>query len=98
MSHDAAEVCLCVAEHRPPYLELNRHHIVPLFMGGPDVPENVVWICPTAHANVHELLRLMVDLGTLTYRQCQDIEPRPVSRYAYDLAALGYRKWLEAQS
>ena len=57
MSHDDGRVCECVADHRPRYDELNRHHVVPLYAGGPDTAENVVWICPNAHTSVHELLR-----------------------------------------
>lgn len=98
MSHDADEICLCVAEHRPPPLEYFEHHVWPSGMGGPDTADNRVFVCPTTHANVHELLRMMVKAGPLTYRQCQTIQPRPVSRYAYDLAALGYERWLAAQT
>lgn len=96
MSHDAARVCVCVSEHRPPPLEYAQHHVWPSGMGGPDTAENRVWICPTTHANAHELLRLMVALGPMTYRQCQDMEPRPVSRYAYDLARDGHARWAAA--
>ncbi len=57
MGHDHGRRCPCVADHRPVVNELNRHHIVPLYAGGPDVEANVAWICPTAHVSVHELLR-----------------------------------------
>lgn len=49
--------CLCVANHTPEPRELHRHHIHPLFLGGPDVAENLVWLCPSSHSNVHMLLR-----------------------------------------
>lgn len=61
-------------------------------MGGPDTADNLIFICNNCHSSTHELLRLMVELGPLTYRECQDIAPRPVSRYAYDLASLGYAR------
>ncbi len=96
-SHDEDAVCVCVSDHRPPVLEFNSHHILPLYLGGPDVPENRVWLCPTTHVNVHELLRLMLRDGPLTYRQVQNLQTRPVSRYAYDLAADGYRRWSATQ-
>lgn len=52
--------CNCVAGHRPPPAELHAHHVLPLGEGGPDVRENLVWLCPTTHASVHKLWRLMV--------------------------------------
>lgn len=57
MSHDTLKVCLCVANHNPNPMELHRHHIRPLANGGTDTPDNVVWLCPTTHVNVHELMR-----------------------------------------
>lgn len=57
MSHDHGKVCTCVADHNPEPQELHRHHIWPLAQGGPDTEENIAWLCPTSHVNVHELLR-----------------------------------------
>ncbi len=93
MSHDAGAVCLCVSEHRPPVLEYERHHILPLYLGSTEDSETV-WVCGNCHANTHEILRLMLKAGALlTYSQVQGLEDRPVSRYAYTLAAEGYRRW-----
>lgn len=97
MAHDAGAVCLCVAEHRPPVLEYERHHVTPLYLGGLTDGE-VVWLCPTTHANCHELLRLMLRLGrALTHYELQAIEDRPVSRYAAALAREGFRRWQATQ-
>lgn len=93
MSHDRGKVCICVATHRPEPLELERHHIWPLGMGGADVETNVAWVCPTTHTNVHELLRHMMKAGPLTWREVLAMYDRPVSRYAYQLAILGYLRW-----
>jgi hypothetical protein len=57
VAHDEGRRCLCVTEHRPRPDELHAHHIVPLYADGPDTEENVVWVCPTTHASIHELLR-----------------------------------------
>ncbi len=79
-------------------LEFQRHHIVPLSMGGSDVETNVRWLCPTAHANVHEMLRMMVAAGEpLSQTRLQRIVDRPVSRYAVVLAQDGYIRWRGAQ-
>lgn len=96
MSHDAAAHCLCVSDHRPPVLEYELHHIQPLYLNGPDVPENKVWLCSNAHTSVHELIRLMVGAGRpLSYHELQAIEDRPVSHYAAEVANDGYRRFIE---
>lgn len=96
MSHDADARCLCVSEHRPPVLEYEFHHVWPLYLGGPDVAANKVWICPTTHANVHELMRLMVAGKGSTDSELSALEERPVSRYAAALARQGYMEWISA--
>jgi len=94
-AHDAGAVCRCVSEHRPPVLEYERHHRLPKYLGGEDVPENVVWVCPTTHTNTHELLRMMLKASrALSYHECQAEQPRPVARYAHTLALAGYTAWL----
>lgn len=93
MSHDTGRVCLCVAEHRPAPLELHLHHIWPLGLGGPDTPENVVALCPTTHANTHELFRLLARDGSLTWARALELYDVPVSRYAFAVAHEGYRRW-----
>lgn len=92
--HDHGHHCRCMATHRPQYLELNRHHVWPLGMGGPDIDENIEWLCPTAHYNVHELLRAMVkeDRVISHYEFTQRYEVT-VSTYAQEIAALGFERW-----
>lgn len=94
MSHDEGQTCLCRATHSPYPLELERHHVWPLGMGGPDTTENVVFVCPTTHTNTHELLRLFMRDGSLTWGEIGAIYDVPVSRYAFDLAHEGYRRVL----
>lgn len=94
MSHDHDAACACTSDHRPPVLEYNRHHIWPEFMGGPDTEDNIVWLCPTAHVNVHELLRMMVAaLLPFSQAQFQHLLDRPVNRYAVIVARDGYFRW-----
>ncbi len=97
MAHDSDASCLCVAEHRPPVLEYERHHVLPLYLGGL-TDDETAWVCPSTHANVHELLRLMLRLGrSLTDYELQAIEDRPVSRHAATLAREGFRRWQATQ-
>ncbi len=96
MSHDSGRVCLCQVTHRPHPLELERHHIWPLGMGGPDDDANIAWLCPTAHTNAHEILRHFMRSGALTWTKVGALYDVPVSRYAYDLAVDGYHRWIRA--
>lgn len=93
MSHDRGKRCHCQAQHRPEPLELERHHVWPLGMGGPDVESNVVWVCPTTHTNTHELLRHMMKAGPLTWGEVGSMYDQQVSRYAFTLAHDGYNLW-----
>ncbi len=93
MSHDEGQACLCVADHRPPPLELNIHHIVPIFLGGGDVASNKIILCPSTHVSVHEILRLLLRDGMLTYGEVDAVNDRTVPRYAYALAVEGYQRW-----
>lgn len=92
MSHDEGMVCLCRSVHSPHPLELEVHHIWPLGMGGPDVAANKIPVCPTTHTNTHELLRIFMRVGPLTWGEVGAMYDVPVSRYAFDLAHLGYRR------
>ncbi len=94
MSHDLGQTCLCQADHRPTPLELEAHHIWPKGMGGPDMESNRVWVCPTTHTNTHEILRHFMRAGPLTWGEVLAMYDVPVSRYAYALAAEGYRRWV----
>ncbi len=49
-----------IARHIPNSHVNHRHHIWPLGYDGPDVPENIVVVCPTGHANIHKLLDLFI--------------------------------------
>ena len=94
MAHDTDRSCACRAVHAPAPLELERHHVWPLGMGGPDADSNIVWVCPTTHTNIHEILRLIVKRqGNLTWGDVLALYDQPVSRYAFTVAHDGYRAW-----
>ncbi len=94
MAHDESAACRCVSEHRPPVLEYERHHILPIYLGGHEDGETV-WVCGNAHANIHETMRLMIKVGrSLTDSELQGLESRPMSRYAARLAREGYMRWM----
>ena len=45
--------------HSPEVASYDEHHAVPVSMGGPDVAENLVVVCPTGHRNVHVCIAAM---------------------------------------
>ena len=64
MAQDAVNIkCACSSTHAPTVEEFERHHIVPKSEGGKSVAENLVWLCPTAHSNVHKRLRALLVKG-----------------------------------
>jgi hypothetical protein len=88
------EGCVCRAEHSPEPLDGDWHHVWPLGMGGPNVRANLVWLCPTAHRNVHEILTLIVARnGEFSWGDAGDHYAVPVHRYAFTLAHEGYRRF-----
>lgn len=95
MSHDTDKLCPCTPDHRPPYLETEEHHILPIYLGGPKDGE-LVNLCPTTHTNVHEIIRLFLKYGKISYRVVQKMQDRPVSKYAYNVALMGYIRYLAA--
>lgn len=62
------EPCTFHRQHLPePHIN-HRHHVWPLGDGGPDTAENRVVICPTGHANVHDLLtQYRLHAGVVSY-------------------------------
>lgn len=86
MSREPGARCECVARHRPKPMQLHRHHIWPKAEGGPD-KGNLIWLCPTAHANVHEYLALLRDLGGGRPSNWREFSP-----FVRALAELGWRR------
>lgn len=78
--------CAAHRLHRPRPLALHRHHIWPLGMHGPDEPWNTLSLCPTAHVNVHLLLKVLHTTG-------QVLRGGHAERR---IAQLGYRLWSDA--
>ena len=40
---------------------MERHHIWPLGMGGPDTPDNIVTVCSNGHGSIHAYLNVLID-------------------------------------
>lgn len=93
MSHDGGRRCICVSEHRPKVVELDVHHVLPIFLGGADGAGNEVWVCPNTHRATHELLRLYMKGAMAPPEDVVNDYPR----YARALAAEGFKRWVESQ-
>ncbi len=94
MGHDHGQVCECSVYHQPGVLENVLHHIWPSSDGGPDDPNNEVFICPTAHYNVHELYRAMKkEDRQISFYEFGTRYQTQMSKYAYKIAALGFRRF-----
>lgn len=89
MAHDSNGNCECVANHNPNPMELHRHHIWPTGMGGPDIEWNLVWLCPTSHVNVHELLRAWVEADGVPDWNIR----KRFGSYIRGLAQEGFERW-----
>lgn len=76
--------CPCRSEHAPSVPWTHAHHVVPLYAGGPDTPDNIVYICPATHDWVHIILRVFDRSAQVVPRQ------RHWPFYAYDLAVRGF--------
>ncbi len=98
-SHDEGQRCFCVSEHRPAPLELNLHHVWPLYLGGPDEEWNQEFVCPNCHVNVHEILRAMMrEDRPISISEFSRAYEQPVNRWAHHLAEVGYFRWAAARN
>lgn len=84
--------CVVHGVHRPTSHVQENHHIWPQGLGGPNVAENLVYVCATGHNNIHRLMALMAKArsGDLPYEVT-----RSYAREELRLAQLGYRRSIE---
>src|SRR3954462_9218378 len=50
----------CVCHHHRELVPIERHHVWPLGLGGPDVEGNKITVCANAHYSIHAFLDLLV--------------------------------------
>lgn len=90
--HKPQRICKCVRFHNPDPQAGEDHHIFPVGWGGPEKGE-LVFLCPTSHTNVHELLR--------AWKAWNGKPPWEISRhfspYIRDLAQLGFEMYNAAK-
>ncbi len=58
--------CVLHRYHSPVPASFDEHHAIPVSMGGPDVPSNLVVVCPTGHRNVHVCIAKLIRGGDVS--------------------------------
>jgi len=53
----------CHAHRHDSWVPIERHHVWPLGLGGPDVESNKVSVCANAHYSIHEYLDRLIKTG-----------------------------------
>ena len=49
---------------------VEQHHVVPLSLGGNDIPSNLVWLCSSCHGKIHQWNSIR---GTPQWKELQRI-------------------------
>lgn len=81
----ATHPCPCRSEHAPAPVWTHRHHLWPLYDGGPDTDANVAYVCPATHDWAHVIWRAFERAGEPTPRE------RGWPHHAYELAVRGWQ-------
>lgn len=80
----ATHPCPCRTEHAPSVPWTHKHHVVPIYAGGPDVPSNIVNVCPATHDWIHVILREFDKVDAVVPRR------REWPFFAYQTAVTGF--------
>lgn len=79
----------CAAHTHHEWVPLERHHVWPVGMGGPNVADNIITVCCNAHYACHEYIRqLMLHNGEVPWEIVRHFGPK-IRRFAI-------RGWTEA--
>lgn len=53
----------CVVHRHREWVPIERHHVWPLGMGGPDVDSNKISVCANGHYAIHEYMTRLARAG-----------------------------------
>jgi hypothetical protein len=53
----------CAVHRHREWVPIERHHVWPIGMGGPDVAANIVSVCANGHYAIHEVIRRLIAHG-----------------------------------
>lgn len=77
--------CRCNVNHRPQPRYTHRHHIWPLYAGGPDIEANIAHLCPAGHDIVHHTLR--------RFERDKQVVHLRINRYLFGIAVDGWKQY-----
>jgi len=83
----------CACHNHREHVPIERHHVWPLGMGGPDDAANKVVVCANAHYSIHAALDLLVKSEGQPPAEAWSHYGWKVRR----LARRGYERWRAAQ-
>ena len=74
-----------VHKHRDE-VPLDSHHVWPKAYGGPTTPDNLIWVCPNGHRDIHAYMRLLIkNNGKVAW-----LQRRKFGKKVRDYAEQGY--------
>lgn len=80
----------CACHNHSEDVPLERHHVWPLGMGGPDIDGNKITVCANAHYSIHAFLDLLVKgQGLVDTETAKRFSPKVRQR-----ARSGYAEWM----
>ena len=81
----------CVVHRHTSWVPLERHHVWPLGMGGPNVDANKITVCANGHYSIHAFMDHLIEYaGQVPWKTACHFSPA-VREYAT-------RGWIEAGS
>lgn len=80
---------LCLVHTHGEWVPLERHHVWPLGMGGPNIPANVISVCANGHGSIHAYLDHLIRYG-------EDVPWDLRKHFGPTVRGYAWRGWTEA--
>jgi hypothetical protein len=72
----------CLVHRHREWVPIEKHHVWPVGMGGPNIESNKISVCANGHYSIHEFLRqLMLHNGSVPEETSRHFGPK-VKKYA----------------
>jgi hypothetical protein len=75
----------CAVHRHREWVPIERHHVHPIGLGGPDVAANIVSVCANGHYAIHEYIRRLIASGL-----GNDPDKKHFGRKVRELAVTGW--------
>lgn len=78
----------CAVHKHDSWVPIEKHHVWPLGMGGPDVDSNKIEVCCNGHYEIHEFMRQLIkSAGIVPWTIAQHFGPK-----VRDYGRIGWEK------